>query len=243
MAYWLLCQSCKEWNKFPTALSDEKTCSFCGTFFAQIKPANLGSISSEDKKAEQRNPQPRISEAQDAAEKIIPAPDNEEKPEILDAINTDEPPVFLSENQEVSEPAALPDDDAQNNTAAADAIAPESENENMTAQLSPAPAEIEEEPALEAIPADHQRAESPAVDSVKELAETSEILPGAGQMIEDAEFEGPEPVERESQGPAEGIDPSETDARGTGIFPRSATLTRKHESYIEMKRRTKNLRK
>lgn len=38
MAYWLFCQSCKEWTKSATPLSDDKSCAFCNNNFIKIKP-------------------------------------------------------------------------------------------------------------------------------------------------------------------------------------------------------------
>ncbi|MEQ8174030.1 MAG: hypothetical protein ABRQ26_03090 [Syntrophomonadaceae bacterium] len=38
MAYWLHCQFCKQWSKFATGLSEDKSCPFCDSFFVKTKP-------------------------------------------------------------------------------------------------------------------------------------------------------------------------------------------------------------
>ena len=43
MAYWLLCQSCKEWSKYTTPLSNDKVCPFCSNSFITVK-SHLSSI-------------------------------------------------------------------------------------------------------------------------------------------------------------------------------------------------------
>ena len=37
MAHWLYCQSCKQWSKSPTPLSDDKVCPFCNNFLVKVK--------------------------------------------------------------------------------------------------------------------------------------------------------------------------------------------------------------
>ncbi|HAA08896.1 MAG TPA: hypothetical protein DCD98_03905, partial [Syntrophomonas sp.] len=40
MAYWLFCQVCNQWSRFPTPLSDEKTCPFCNNQYTKSKHFN-----------------------------------------------------------------------------------------------------------------------------------------------------------------------------------------------------------
>ncbi len=39
MPYWLLCPSCKQWNKSTTPLSADKFCSFCSKALVRVKPS------------------------------------------------------------------------------------------------------------------------------------------------------------------------------------------------------------
>lgn len=41
MAYWLHCQSCKQWSKSATGLSEDKFCPFCNNLFVKTKPYSL----------------------------------------------------------------------------------------------------------------------------------------------------------------------------------------------------------
>jgi len=41
MAYWLYCQSCKQWNKSATGLSEDKLCPLCNSLFVKTKPYSL----------------------------------------------------------------------------------------------------------------------------------------------------------------------------------------------------------
>jgi len=38
VAYWLHCQSCKQWSNSTTPLSDDKSCSFCSKPFVTVEP-------------------------------------------------------------------------------------------------------------------------------------------------------------------------------------------------------------
>lgn len=54
MAYWLFCQACKQWSKFPTPLSEDKNCSYCNSSFITSKntinssPVNVTSIPTKE---------------------------------------------------------------------------------------------------------------------------------------------------------------------------------------------------
>jgi hypothetical protein len=47
MAYWLFCQVCNQWSRFPTPLSEEKSCTFCNSQYIKSKPPYSSHVDKE----------------------------------------------------------------------------------------------------------------------------------------------------------------------------------------------------
>ncbi|MGE5389499.1 MAG: hypothetical protein ACM3PE_00385 [Deltaproteobacteria bacterium] len=72
MAHWLYCQSCQQWNRSVTPLSEDKVCSFCGSTLKKTKGGS-GSAS--------------VVNAEKAEELMIPA--SAQTPEVTEAPQAD----------------------------------------------------------------------------------------------------------------------------------------------------------
>ncbi len=119
MAYWLLCQSCKQWSKSATALSDDKSCPFCDTLFVPIKAQNyyaIDNVAEENQEAQMKTRVPECPEMPKTLELEF-APQT-----LVDTI------VHAAEEElEISEPAEL--DGAPDLIVHLDEMPPESRGE------------------------------------------------------------------------------------------------------------------
>ncbi len=96
MAYWLYCQSCEQWSKSTTPMSDDKSCSFCSKPYVSVVKSSINSNLDQEVAENSRELE------QDIEALEIPAtmePDTSEKVDIKE--------IFPS--QEITEPAVTPD--------------------------------------------------------------------------------------------------------------------------------------
>ncbi|MDD2619780.1 MAG: hypothetical protein PHC92_03815 [Syntrophomonadaceae bacterium] len=153
MAHWLLCQSCKQWSKSATPLSNDKFCPLCNNRFATVKSYTSSIpdiISSENTQEPQKDfPIPEADKTKQAEIK-----------ESLEALQETETPV-ITEAVEISETPAAVEAETEDKPEAAERTL----NQPEAAEVSETP----EDPAIQ------EPAEEPEAIQITEAQEKPNI--------------------------------------------------------------------
>ena len=203
MAHWLFCQSCQQWSKFATPLSDDKYCPLCSKMYITVKT--------------------RIASLPD--EKTVEELTVQEKPVKSETQILTNVEITESESCEISETQDK-----------AEMFAGENFPETPI-QLQKS--EGAEEGAQESGEQEEQEVEN---DQEEQKEQEEQEVQDDQEEQEDQELQDDQEEQEETRDAETFIDSDIMETNETPDLPGKPKMTRTPETYLERKRRKKNLR-
>ncbi len=233
MAHWLFCQSCQQWSKFATPLSDDKYCPLCSKMYITVK-TRIASLPDE-KTVEELTVQekPIKSETQILTNVEITESESceisetQDKAEMFAGENFPETPIQLQKSEGAEEGAQESGEQEEQEV--------ENDQEEQKEQEVENDQEEQKEQEEQEVQDDQEEQE------VQDDQEEQEVQDDQEEQ-EDQELQDDQEEQEETRDAETFIDSDIMETNETPDLPGKPKMTRTPETYLERKRRKKNLR-